>query len=274
MNEDLVEQALGIIDRAVEEHQPSHVFALFSGGDDSLASTHLAMQHPSFTAAAHINTGIGIEQTREFVRGTCKGWGIDLLELHPDDKTYDELVLDKGFPRGKHSHNAMYYYLKQRQVRRLVREHKQHAKDRIGLITGVRIAESSRRMAADLAVEVRREGAQLWIQPVLHFTKADLYAYFKAEGIERNEVSRHLHRSGECLCGAMANQEEIKVIEYFYPDAAERIHALERQCKAKGLVDSTWAAPSVAPGKTWEEHYESTGQYPLMPLCIDCEERP
>ena len=37
-----------VIDQAVAEHKPSHVFALFSGGHDSLTSTHIAAQHPSF----------------------------------------------------------------------------------------------------------------------------------------------------------------------------------------------------------------------------------
>lgn len=65
-----------VLDAAVEEHAPSHVFALFSGGHDSLCSTALAAKHSAFTAAVHINTGIGIPETREFVRSTCEERGV------------------------------------------------------------------------------------------------------------------------------------------------------------------------------------------------------
>src|SRR4249920_2790823 len=95
---------------AILEHRPSHVFALFSGGHDSLCSTHLASQWPEFTAAVHVNTGIGIQETRTFVRDTCREHGWPLLEYHPDAKTYEDLVREKGMPRGPKSHNTMYYW--------------------------------------------------------------------------------------------------------------------------------------------------------------------
>lgn len=61
-----VPNALAVLDEAIETHDPSHVFALFSGGHDSLTATALTAKHPRFTAAVHINTGIGIEETRDF----------------------------------------------------------------------------------------------------------------------------------------------------------------------------------------------------------------
>jgi 3'-phosphoadenosine 5'-phosphosulfate sulfotransferase (PAPS reductase)/FAD synthetase len=190
--------------------------------------------------------------------------------MKPDAKIYEDLVLEKGFPSGPKSHNTMYYWLKQRQVRRLVRENKQHPKDRIGLVTGIRLQESDRRMGSTISVEVRREGAQLWIQPILHWSRQDLNAYIESEGLERNEVSDHLHRSGECLCGALANPDEIHAIELFYPDTAAYIHDIEAMCEEKGLVDCRWAAPSKAPGRTWHEQEAETGQSHLFPLCSDC----
>lgn len=86
--------------------RPSSIFALFSGGHDSLCSTALAAKHPSFTAAVHINTGIGIAATREFVRETCAERGWPLIEMHPDAKTYRDLVIEKGMPGGPKAHNG------------------------------------------------------------------------------------------------------------------------------------------------------------------------
>jgi 3'-phosphoadenosine 5'-phosphosulfate sulfotransferase (PAPS reductase)/FAD synthetase len=50
-------------------HQPVRRFALFSGGKDSICSTHFTMNNGA-DEVVHINTGIGIKETREFVRET------------------------------------------------------------------------------------------------------------------------------------------------------------------------------------------------------------
>jgi 3'-phosphoadenosine 5'-phosphosulfate sulfotransferase (PAPS reductase)/FAD synthetase len=250
------------LDTAIREHRPSAVFALFSGGHDSLCSTHLASQHPAFTAAVHINTGIGIEQTREFVRETCFEQGWPLIELHPDAKTYEDLVREKGFPRGPKAHNTTYYWLKQRAVRRLVRDHKQGRNGRVGLVTGIRRQESERRMASTISVPVRRSGAQVWINPILDWSAGDCGRYIADHGLRRNEVSDLLHRSGECLCGALANAAEIVEIERWFPDVAARIHALEDEVREKHPRAYVWARTELAPV------FEAQG---TLPLCARCE---
>lgn len=267
-----VDEALEIIDQAVRKHGPSHVFACFSGGHDSLTASHLASRHPSFSGAFHANTEIGIEMTREFVRETCDREDWRLVEHRPSDLeggyTYDELVLEMGFPRGPQSHNRCLFYLKQRAMNRLVRDHKEDHYDRIGLVTGIRRQESNRRMNADMSEPCTRDGAKVWINPIIDWSAADCTRYIEACDLERNEVVDNLHRSGECLCGALANPKELHLIEALYPQAAEHIRCLERACSEKGLVDDEWAKSSH-PGKTWqevkEEELETSPQ-----LCMDC----
>lgn len=267
-----LDRALEVIDQAVRRHDPSHVFACFSGGHDSLTASHVASRHPSFSGAFHANTGIGIEESREFVRRTCEEQGWRLVEHSPEDLeggyTYDELVLEMGFPKGPQSHNRCLFYLKQRAMNRLVRDHKEHFHDRIGLVTGIRKQESVRRMNADMSQPVTRDGAKLWINPILEWSARDCTEYIEWAGLDRNPVVDNLHRSGECLCGALADRKELRFIEALYPDAADHIHRLENECERRGLVDRFWAQSS-APGKTWEElkqeELETSPQ-----LCMDC----
>jgi 3'-phosphoadenosine 5'-phosphosulfate sulfotransferase (PAPS reductase)/FAD synthetase len=226
---------------AIEEHHPSHVFALFSGGHDSLCSTALASRNPHFTAAVHINTGIGIPQTREFVRQTCRDQGWPLIEMHPDAKTYRDLVVEKGMPGGPKAHNTTYYWLKQRQVRRLVREHKTGRKDRVALVTGIRTSESERRMAAVMAIPVHRIGAQLWVNPIIDWMSADCHEFMEAEGLARNPVVDLLHRSGECLCGALAHRSEINDIRGWFPETAQEISEYEELARSHGHLEDVWA---------------------------------
>lgn len=247
---------------AVRRHAPSHVFALFSGGHDSLCSTALAAKHPAFTAAVHINTGIGIAETREFVRATCEKRGWPLIEMHPDAKTYRDLVVEKGMPAGPKAHNTTYYWLKQRQVRRLVAEHKQGRHGRIALVTGIRTQESERRMAAVMSVPVHRIGAQVWVNPILAWSKADCNDFMAAEGLEPNEVVVRCHRSGECLCGALARRSELAEIEFWYPAVAREIRKYEQLAEALGHRDDRWAVrQNVSRDQMRLDH----------PLCVGCE---
>jgi len=163
-----------IIERAVEEHEPRLQFALFSGGGhDSLASTHWAMRNGA-DAVVHINTGIGIPQTRRFVRDCAVEFGWPLLEYQarkntkadgtPDPQRYEELVLEWGFPGPSH-HGKMYARLKDRQIQRLMRDFREHRGQRQLLITGLRRDESDRRMAYTDPID--RKGGSGMGKPVI-----------------------------------------------------------------------------------------------------------
>ncbi len=192
-------------------------------------------------AAVHINTGIGIEDTRTFVRQTCEEQGWPLIEMHPDAKTYRDLVIEKGMPGGPKAHNTMYYWLKQRQVRRLVREFKQGPNDRIALVTGIRTDESDRRMSSIMALPVHRIGAQLWVNPILTWTKRDCLDFMEAEVLKPNDVVAMLERIGECMCGALAHAKEIHMVEAFYPKTAAEIHGYEELARQHGHLEDIWA---------------------------------
>src|SRR5262245_60108458 len=109
---DPVTEGKAILAEAAERYGPVKVFALFSCGRESLCSAHLASTTPPFNSCVHINTGIGIEQTREFVRATCAKHGWPLLEYH-SPVSYEEIVLRWGFP-GPAGHTLVYNRLKER----------------------------------------------------------------------------------------------------------------------------------------------------------------
>jgi predicted subunit of tRNA(5-methylaminomethyl-2-thiouridylate) methyltransferase len=161
-----IQGALALIDQAVETYKPIAMFAMFamfSGGHDSLTSTHIAARHPLFSGAAHMNTGIGIEQTRKFVRETCKQFGWPLREIRAREdagQDYEKEVLLHGFP-GPGAHKIMYSKLKERPLRMLIRETKQKWRDRVLLVTGIRSEESRIRMGYSEHVR-RGEGTVIW----------------------------------------------------------------------------------------------------------------
>lgn len=245
-----------ILDHVIKEHNPRKVFALFSGGHDSLCSTHVASSHPRFDGVIHINTGIGIEDTREFVRETCKKFDWPLKEYHPP-VSYEEIIKKYGFP-GPGGHNLVYQRLKERCLRQVIRESKQKWKDRIIFVTGVRKSESVRRMGH--VEEIQRRGATVWTAVIADWTDTMKNWYMDRHNLPRNPVVENLCMSGECLCGAFAKPDELETIRYFYPDAATEIDRLSKLAEKAG-VPSKWGC---RPGKR-------RGSVKSNPLCWSCE---
>ena len=110
-----VARAHELLSLALDRYNATKIYSLFSGGHDSLCATHIASSHPNFMGVVHINTGIGIEDTRKFVRDTCATHNWKLIEVFAASlgNHYEELVTTRGFP-GPPLHYMMYNRLKDR----------------------------------------------------------------------------------------------------------------------------------------------------------------
>ncbi|MFE6689723.1 hypothetical protein ACFVFQ_25005 [Streptomyces sp. NPDC057743] len=279
-----------IVDRVLAEHPVVATIGLFSGGNDSVIANHL-MRH-RVDAIAHVNTGTGIPATTQHVRDVVAAWNLPLHELHPKD-SYEDLVLGrilatrgpntgvrqvwKGFP-GPAGHGVMYRRLKDEPLQRLRASiiGRNGRTQRLVYLGGMRWAETDRRFRN--AEEVDREGSLIWVSPLVHWTDAHMREYraryrcdqnhehtphrlCTPDALPLNEVTEHLHMSGECLCGAFAKPGELDEIEFFYPEAAARLRALETQAEAAGLLACKWG--QRPPG-------ERTSKRPAGRLCSSC----
>ncbi len=221
-----------LLDRVIAQADPVAVVGLFSGGNDS--TTLVYAFRDRLTHLAHVNTGIGIEETRQFVRDQAEAVGLPLIEKHPPPgDTYDELVLRFGFP-GPAGHAVMYRRLKERALRSVRRDFiTDGRKQRVVFVAGMRVFESSRRMGN--TEETHRDGSVVWVSPLAWWTNEHMAEYRRRHDVPRNEVSDNLHMSGECLCGAFAAPDELEQIRFFYPAAAARIEALQDRAREAGV---------------------------------------
>jgi 3'-phosphoadenosine 5'-phosphosulfate sulfotransferase (PAPS reductase)/FAD synthetase len=175
------------------QSQPEKTYALFSGGHDSLVSAHTAMTSGTASTVLHIDTGIGIPQTQEFVKDTCARHGWE-LEIVGSDFEYDEIVKEHGFP-GPGVHIIMYSKLKERALRKVARRHD----DKPRFVTGVRKQESDRRFRN---VEPETEAASwIWAANIHEMTKDDVEAYIDEHDLQRSSVKQQYHHSGS-VCAA------------------------------------------------------------------------
>lgn len=228
------------------ENKVNKSYVLFSGGNDSLVLTHLAMERGLGDEVCHIDTGIGIPRTRRFVEETCEVLGWPLRIIEQGQEVYRDLILDHGFP-GPTSHRYMYINLKERAVEKLVRETKKQRLERVGLITGARVAESRRRMGH--TKPAKRKGSQVWLSPILDWPDEAMDEYRSCYDMPINPVSESLGMSGECLCGAYAQPGELDRIRQVDSEVASYIEGLQTLVRAKGHRYCNWedAQPSLAP---------------------------
>lgn len=280
---DKLDQARAILDSAIAEHEPAHIFGLLSGGHDSLTVTHFAMSliAKRIEAVIHIDTGIGIPETQRFVIDTCQrfGWPLRIMRAMnnrkadgtPDPQDYEQIVLSSGFP-GAHSHRFMYIRLKERQLMRLCREHP----GKVMLISGVRNQESVRRMGT--AKEVQVQGNRIWVAPFLHMTADDLDEYRQLHRLPENPVKKLLCMSGECLCGAYAKPNELKEIETFFPEVGKRLRDLEKRVAAAGFPwgwdeqpPAWWGKRKAAEKAGQADAFEAEAEEAIQMLCTSCQ---
>jgi 3'-phosphoadenosine 5'-phosphosulfate sulfotransferase (PAPS reductase)/FAD synthetase len=206
--DDRIRQARTILDRAIVDHKPVAVYAAFSGGDDSIVSTHFTMTHVPGAQVLHVETGTGLRPTREHAEACARRLGWDMrVERTPE--SYEALVLGraKGYPGGfpgRRMHGLMYQRLKERAFRAAVRDAKagQDRRSRVLIVSGIRHDESDARSGYKRTES--KVGSQVWLNPFYWATAADFAAYRQAFGLPANPIKPVVGISGECGCGCFA----------------------------------------------------------------------
>lgn len=259
---ELVSEALEILAKAKEQFKPRITVAMFSGGNDSTTATYLVREHVNL--AIHIDTGIGIRETGrtalDHVRRMCEAWELPLTVLRTDPSAYRDIVLNpkaKGFP-GPAFHYVPYRRLKQNRVREWQSQF--GGKEKVLLVSGIHRKESKRRKYRTPTNPDHETRRCVWVNPILNFNQAAITEVREQAELPQCEGSALIHKSGECLCGAMAKPEELKEIEYWFPETGKYIRDLEREAEAAGKPCCKWGSVCAVKSKAKE----------VGPLCQSC----
>ncbi len=172
---------------AIKDVGPVWVSAGLSGGHDSVTATYVASLAAGFCSAFHIDTGVGLKATEDYVAAICQNqrWTLEVFKAmentqgngKPDPMDYFALIEKHGFP-GPGQHRTMYIKLKERAIRRWVRAHKKkHSRQVLLLVSGARRQESARRSSVNASdVTDGRWDDSLpvyWCNPLWDFSKLD-----------------------------------------------------------------------------------------------------
>jgi 3'-phosphoadenosine 5'-phosphosulfate sulfotransferase (PAPS reductase)/FAD synthetase len=269
-----IAEAHEIVRAAKAEHRPTKTFLLFSGGNDSLVLLDAMAQHAD--AVVHVNTTISVRESNLFARRVGRSYGLPYIEGLPPE-SYRRLCLThpvlKGMP-GPGVHHIVYSRLKERVFEAVLRQHRRYRGERFLLLSGIRRAESPRRNAREVSA-VDRKGGQVWVKPLLDWDNDEMFHYRKANDLPVNPVAQELHMSGECICGAMADQdharEERAQLKFFRPAAERRIADIEEAVKRAELPYQEWGVKRAPDCKGIAD--ELAGRGPTLFACQSCERR-
>jgi 3'-phosphoadenosine 5'-phosphosulfate sulfotransferase (PAPS reductase)/FAD synthetase len=227
-----------VIDTSSVGHGKDRV-VLFSGGDDSLALTHMAMEEGWADFVVHLATNSSIPENIDYVRSVCEdhGWPFAILR---SPMPYDIFGYRYGFA-GVSAHSMAYQYFKGRQLNYLY----QRRNGNIKLLSGVRKLESDRRMRhvdAEVDYTTTDSGGNFtgwWLSPLHNKSDEWVAEYRERHDLRRNPVSQRLHRSGDCQCLAFGDRTtELVMIEAEYPEMGEWLRNVERRVQEyRGRVE-------------------------------------
>jgi 3'-phosphoadenosine 5'-phosphosulfate sulfotransferase (PAPS reductase)/FAD synthetase len=236
----MVGEGLRIVREAVEQYRPAAIVAAYSGGDDSIVSTHFAVGNLPDVLVFNADTLVGLAPARRHIAQACErfGWPLEVGRAEPEGcpkrrrlkgrtipfdpsrhlvagvwregaTAYEESVLNHGFPgRGRPQHARMYQRLKERPIMRLLRRFgASKAKAKLLFISGIRQDESAVRAGYKRAVAEGYFG-DVWANPFYWRTAADFEAYRQEFGLPRNPVKPHCGVSGECCCLTFPNDSD------------------------------------------------------------------
>jgi len=266
--------AKDIISEAIHEYNPVQVALMFSGGHDSLVSSHVSatilseMDVPF--VVYHGDTTIGIPETQEYVKSICNKYGWELVIRQPpkEEDRFESIVAKHGFPGATTTaHQMVYRKLKERALRHWVTHECKtsvYSREHAVLITGIRKDESRVRMG--YINENNKEDSRVWSNPIFWWSKKKCEDYMSDNSLPRSPVKDAICISGECLCGCFAKKEEYNEIRAMYPHVADRIDELHELAKKNGHPWRWGTGPT-----DWYKNHPPD-QLDMF-MCVGCESK-
>lgn len=229
------------------------LYALVSGGKDSLTTAQVLHEAGKLEACVALETGISTPDWKEFVMRVCeeRGWP---LEFYSTDYSYEQFVMQYGFP-GPSKHNWTMRYLKGRAIRAFKRQHPYAI-----LASGVRSGESDKRAISTKPVG-QWEGVPI-LAPIYDWSTDEVWEFFYDRGFERAPAYSTLQISGDCLCGAYAGEDEPAAVKYWYPAIWKRFEDLGTAIKEKFPTRCEW-------GCGWKNKRKPQTLGEQM-ICVEC----
>lgn len=266
-DKDLLSDSLKIYEDAAHQYPPKKIFAMVSGGSDSLTALHvaLALDIP-LDGIMHCVTGCGIKETSQFCRKVANELNLKYYEPNAG-KDWEEYVLRKGFfGKGVHAHSFAYHICKHGPITKQIAKMRLYRRNyNILLLNGARILESANRKK-NFTDPINIDSASkqtIWVNLIHNWSKHQCMQFLNDLNVKINPVTSLLHKSGDCYCGTMQTDEEREEASYWFPEFGRYLDEVEQHVFDHGF---TWGW-----GENMPEGFKLSGKHhKFQPMCHHC----
>ena len=216
----------------VEEYAIRSLVCCFSGGKDSLVSTHYVLSELKDVDidkyVVFVDTTCMVPIAEPYVKDVCKQFGWNLKILEPEKSFWDE-VRD-GMPMPTMRRRWCCGKLKLNPIKDFVRDlNPQRAE-----VTGLRRDESINRR--NLPEVFYLKPGRVWkYAPLVDWTEKDVLRYM---GSFELPMPPHyaLGIKETCLCGAYSNKKQMMIVKAQFPEFFKKFVELEARFKSGGAA--------------------------------------
>lgn len=272
-----------IIDKAIQDWQPVAVICAYSGGYDSLVTTHLAhtaldLHTPSGASEGRglplsvwsIDTKLSADGWVEYVRDIGKryGWQHTVHDNQAGFNQFVKLVIKTGCPYSREGHEATFNRLKGRSFDELLRRYKGKWRDKVLVLSGIRQSESAQRQKLTEPVQRRGESNLIFANPIFYWSEEQLTRYRTLHNLPENPFYNTVGGSGDCQCN-WGNFITLDALKRYSPNlAAGNVKTLDEI--SKRLHGYGWDGEARDQGKLFDKDTLDYGELTTPFLCSNC----
>jgi 3'-phosphoadenosine 5'-phosphosulfate sulfotransferase (PAPS reductase)/FAD synthetase len=199
-----VSETQRILTTAIETWKPVALVSLFSGGYDSMITTHILHRlntHGLPVQVWAIDTQLAADGWREYVQGVAsgQGWNFQIYDNKIGFREFVKLIEKFGCPYSRQGHTTVFRRLKERGFDAILKMNKRKYNDKVLFVSGMRRAESNERKGSK---EVERVGKsnKIFAAPIVDWTNDECDYYRVDNNLPDNPFYKTVGGSGDCQC--------------------------------------------------------------------------
>jgi 3'-phosphoadenosine 5'-phosphosulfate sulfotransferase (PAPS reductase)/FAD synthetase len=285
--DEMLAEGRRVMAEAIAAVRPQYIIAAYSGGNDSIVSTHFAREQYPDCIVFNADTMIGLKPARDHIARVCQSqkWDAEIIQArslsrppeYPKSEwiegatAYETKTLNYGFG-GPPFHKYFYTVLKERPLMELRRRIITRGR-RILVVSGIRHDESSIRAGYKRAwKDVPKQGTA-WVNPFYWRSATDFELYRQEFGLPRNPVKARCGISGECCCGSFGSPDE----RLAYQELDAVFHAYLDELEGRVMERFPWKW-GHGPPEWWKAakygqmflFQDSHAPPEFQPMCVGC----
>lgn len=193
-----------ILTTAIETWQPVALVSLFSGGYDSMITTHVLHRldtHGLPIQVWAIDTKLAADGWHEYVKSVAAsfGWNFQIYDNEKGFRQFVKFVRNTGCPHSRKGHTWTFQRLKERGFDAILAMNKTKRSDKVLFVSGIRRSESAERQDAE---EIGRVGDsnKIFCSPIIDWSNEQCDYYRVEYALPDNPFYNTVKGSGDCQC--------------------------------------------------------------------------